>query len=50
MFEAVGDLCNSFAVEVLVGVGVIDRVKVVSRLFVRRRRGCGATLVCSVGN
>ena len=50
MFGAVGDLVVSFTIDVLVDVGVVDRVKVVSRLFVRRRRGCGATLVGSVGN
>ena len=50
MFGAVGDLVVSLTIDVLVDVGVVDGVKVMSRLFVWRRRGCGATLVCSVGN
>ena len=50
MFGAVGDLVVSLTIDVLVDVGVVDGVKVMSRLFVRRRRGCGATLVRSVGN
>ena len=50
LFGAVGDLVVSLTIDVLVDVGVVDGIEVMSRLFVRRRRGCGATLVCSVGS
>ena len=43
-------LRNSFVVEVLVDVEVVDGVEVVCRLLVRCRRGVWATLIRSVAN
>ena len=50
LFRAVIDLVVSLTIDVLVDVSVVDGAEVMNRLFVQRRRGVGATLVCSVGN